>query len=42
MAMRCKSMPKTDAISNAQVNLTDEQVITMITEINMVGGTDDG
>lgn len=38
MAKRCKSMPK-HVGSNAQVNLTNEQFIAMITEINMVGGS---
>ncbi|XP_050915288.1 uncharacterized protein LOC127130294 [Lathyrus oleraceus] len=37
MANKCKSRPKPVGY-NAQVNLIDEQLITMITEINMVGG----
>lgn len=39
MAKKCKSRPR-PAGSNAQVNLIDEQFIAMITEINIVGGSD--
>ncbi|KAI5441511.1 hypothetical protein KIW84_010838 [Lathyrus oleraceus] len=39
MAKKCKSMHKSVG-SNAQINLTSEQFIAMIAEINMVGGSD--
>ncbi|XP_050902474.1 uncharacterized protein LOC127114030 [Lathyrus oleraceus] len=39
VAKKCKSQPK-HVGSNAYVNLTGEQFIAMITEINMVGGSD--
>src|SRR3954469_3458558 len=40
MAKKCKSRPKPVAGSNAQINMTDEPFVAMITEINMVGGSD--
>lgn len=39
MAKRCKIMPK-PASSNAQVNLTNEKFIALITKINMIGEFD--
>lgn len=39
MAKKCKSRAKPVG-SNAQVNLTDEQFVVMITKINMAGGSD--
>ncbi|XP_050920277.1 uncharacterized protein LOC127137913 [Lathyrus oleraceus] len=40
MVKICKSIPKHVVGSNAQVKLTNEQFIDMITEINMVGRND--
>lgn len=37
MTKRCKRDPKPATGSNAQVNLIDQEFVTMITEINMVG-----
>ncbi|CAJ2668640.1 unnamed protein product [Trifolium pratense] len=39
-AKTCRLRKKLVATSNAQVNVTEEPYVAMITEINMIGGTD--